>query len=113
MSLNIRLYQDITYTLYIRLNFFLRTIKWAQIIFRKCNRILENTRIQVIGCQFVIIMIYEVRKLTSFQIEAYCIQVSQQVKNKQDAIKQYWTGVDGYFILPNFWFSALVSWEKM
>jgi hypothetical protein len=62
-------------------------------IFRKCNSILENTRIQVIGCQFVIIMIYEVRKLTSFQIQAYCIQVLQQVKNKHDAINLYRTKV--------------------
>jgi hypothetical protein len=73
-------------------------------------RILENAQIQVIGCQFVIIrMIYEVRTLTSFQIQAYCIQVLQQVKKKKDVIKQYWIGVDGCFILPNFWFSALVS----
>jgi len=55
-------------------------------------------------------MIYEVRKLKSFQIQACCIQVLQQVKNKNDVIKQYWTGVYRNFILRNFWFSALVSW---
>jgi hypothetical protein len=30
-------------------------------------------------------MICEVRKLTSFQTQAYCLQVLQQVKNKRDA----------------------------
>jgi len=88
-------------------------IEWAEIIFLKCNKVVENNRIQVNGCQFVIIiMIYEVRKLTISQIQAYCIRVLQQVKNKHGAIKQYSTGVDGYIILPKLWFSALVSWKS-
>jgi hypothetical protein len=68
----------ITYELYVKLNVFLRTIflriEWLQIIFRTCNRILENTQIQVRGCQFIVIkMINEERKLTSFQMQEYCI----------------------------------------
>jgi len=37
------------------------------------------------------------------------LYTSLKASKKNDAIKQYWTGVDRYFIFPTFWFSELRS----